>query len=226
MNPKPKPLLDPEDELEELYESGVSTKSTPFAVRFIAALLALVLILLSVQGIEYLIHPSPGKIPTLSAIQPFLGKPDGQAFSSYRPDDLDRVVRDSENTLKLVSNTVASNSCKSGDPVCQSNALFQFVRDNITYVPDPQFHDQLENPLSVLKTGGADCEDMAVLVGGLQKAIGNEARLVFIPGHAYAQVRIPNYKDQWISLEPTCKICKFGEVPTENQLQPMDYEDL
>jgi len=223
-----KPKTTEEDfELEDdLYETSVSTGQTPFAVRFLAAFLILVLILLSVEGIEYFIHPSPSSIPSVADIHDTLPKNQNTPFSSYQPDDLSRILAEAGSAIKQVANRVASASCKSGDLVCQSKALFLFVRDNITYVPDPKFHDQLENPLAVLRTGGADCEDMAVLVGALEQAIGNDSRLVFIPGHAYVQVRIPGYKRQWISLEPTCKTCKFGEVPTDNQLQPTDYQDL
>ena len=95
--------------------------------------------------------------------------------------------------------------------------------DEIIYVPDPKFHDELENPLAVLKTGGADCEDMAVLLVAMQKAIGNEVRLVFVPGHAYAQVKIPKYKNRWLNMEATCKTCSFNEVPTDTLIQKKQF---
>jgi len=198
---------------------------SPF-YRVLAFFAALCLILLSLQGYFYLIHPSPKMNVVLADVQSFISKDLRDPFSSHRPDEISAVLSENENAIKQIANFIAARSCPSGDLVCQTKALFYFVRDQITYVPDAQFHDQLENPLAVLKTGGADCEDMAVLVGALQKAIGNEARLVFIPGHAYAQVKIPGYWNKWYNLETTCKTCKFNDVPTENLIQPKEFLPL
>ena len=137
------------------------------------------------------------------------------------------IMTDTSDTIKQVANYVASTSCKKADQVCQSKALFYFVRDNINYVQDENFHDRLSNPLVTLKTGGADCEDMAVLTLALEKAIGNEARLVFVPGHAYGQIQIPDYKvGKWLNLEPTCKTCEFNELPDSSALARKNYIDL
>lgn len=214
-----------DDELEDFDESHAPQGRSTF-IRFLAVFLAVCLLLLSLEGYFYLIHPEPDTPVALAEAQSFLPNFSNQPFGSHRPDEVRQVLDETRDPIKQVANFIASNACKSGDAVCQSRALFYFVRDQITYVPDPQFHDQLANPLVVLKTGGADCEDMAVLVSALQKAIGNEARLVFVPGHAYAQVRIPRYKDRWLNLEATCKTCKFNELPTDTQLQPKEFVEL
>ena len=68
---------------------------------------------------------------------------------------------------------------------------------------------------------------MAVLLLALEKAIGNEIRLVFIPGHAFAQIRIPKYKgDKWLNLEPTCRTCDFNELPDSSNLARKTYHEL
>jgi len=194
---------------------------------FIALFLAIALFFLSIEGYLYLIHPEPVDVPALSSVQQFLPADSGTPFSSYSSEDLKKVIVDTSDTTKQVANYVASQSCKKADQVCQSKALFNFVRDNIEYVSDPNFHDRLENPLTVLKTGGADCEDMAVLLLALEKSIGNETRLVFIPGHAFAQIRVPNYKgDKWLNLEPTCKTCQFNELPDDSALAKKNYVEL
>ncbi|MBN1258359.1 transglutaminase domain-containing protein [Candidatus Peregrinibacteria bacterium] len=192
----------------------------------IALVVAIALFVLSVEGYFWLIRPEPGLVPALADIQSFLPQNPGQPFLFYKPDDVRRMVADTQDAIKLVANFIAAQSCSKADSVCQSKALFYFVRDNIQYVADAQFHDRLENPLITLKTGGADCEDMAVLLGALEKAIGNDARLVFIPGHAYIQVRVPDYRNKWYSLEVTCKTCKWNQVPDENALQKKTFEEL
>jgi transglutaminase-like putative cysteine protease len=214
------PIIDESEEISG--ESGTHS----FFVRFLAFFLSMCLILLSFEGYFYLIHPEPESVVALADVLPFVHHSPAQTFTPHDPKDIHAVIEATRDPMKQIANYIASNSCKSGDAVCQTKALFNFVRDQITYVPDPQFHDELENPLTVLKTGGADCEDMATLAAALQIAIGNEARLVFVPGHAYAQVRIPNYSDQWLNMETTCKTCKFNEIPTDTQLQEKEFVDL
>ena len=67
---------------------------------------------------------------------------------------------------------------------------------------------------------------MAVLLIALQKAIGNEARLVFVSGHAYAQVKIPDYKNKWLNMEATCKTCSFNEMPTDTLLKKKQFFEI
>ncbi len=211
---------------ETQYEPIEPRKRNPL-YGFLALFTAVALFLLSLEGYFYLIHPEPVDIPALSEVQQFLPSDLDTPFTSYSPEDLKTVIASTSDTLKQVANYVASKSCKKADQVCQSKALFNFVRDNIEYVSDPNFHDSLENPLAVLKTGGADCEDMAVLVLALEKAIGDEARLVFIPGHAYGQIQIPNYKvGKWLNLEATCKTCQFNEIPDDSALARKTYYEL
>lgn len=208
-----------------LFEPIESKKISPF-VRFVASFAALALFLLSIRGYFYLIHPEPIMKMTLSDVQEFLPSDLKEPFSSHQSDEVKNVIRSTSDTIKQIANLIAVDSCRKADSVCQSKALFYFVRDNITYVSDAKFHDQLENPLITLKTGGADCEDMAVLSIALQKAIGNEVRLVFVPGHAYAQVKIPKYKDKWLNMEATCKTCNFNEVPTDTLMQRKKFVEI
>jgi len=209
------------------FENGHIEKITPLWQKVLAVLAALGLILLSIQAYFYLIRPEPVDIPTLEEVAQFLGETSDQPFSSHSPEEVREVVLAIRGDIKQVANFIVSQSCVKFDRLCQSKALFYFVRDQIQYVPDETFHDQLENPLTVLKTGGADCEDMSVLLIALQKAVGNQARLVFVPGHAYAQVSISDYKNgAWVNLEATCDTCQFGELPTDTGLLPATYFDI
>lgn len=211
-----KPKNSPEPEYWEEEELPPPPQNGAFR-KLIAGFTAFIVFILSIEGYFYLIHPEPIVRKTLAEVQTFI-RDDGQtAFTTHQPEEVKNVLMNSAHNLKQIANFIAADSCRTSDSLCQSKALFYFVRDRITYVADPDFHDQLENPLVVLKSGGADCEDMAVLLAGLELAIGNEARLIKIPGHVYTQIRISDYSKKWINLEPTCKSCKFGEIPTENQ---------
>jgi len=198
-----------------------------FLFKLVAVLAALTLLLLSIRASFYWIRPEPVNIPSLEDVAGFLPSDLAEPFSSHRSDDLTQVFETTRPDIKQVANYLAAQSCLKSDRLCQSKALFYFVRDQISYVPDERFHDALENPLVTLKTGGADCEDMAFLLMTLQKAIGNKVRLVLVPGHAYAQVSIPDYKNgRWIDLEATCENCQFGELPNDTALQKKTYIEL
>ncbi len=214
--------LDKDNNHELLYEPTEKSKHSPF-FRLVAVITIISLFFLSVQAYFYLMHPEPKVKLVLIDIQEFLPSDLGKPFASHSAEDIGRMVLESRNVIKQVANKIAADSCSKPDRVCQSKALYYFVRDEIQYVFDAKFHDQLENPLVTLKTGGADCEDMSVLLGVLQKAIGNEVRLVFIPGHVYLQVKIPDYKNRWLNMEVTCDTCSFNEVPTDNLIQKKRY---
>jgi len=212
--------------MQDTGDEIIHKKKSSFVV-FVAMLTAIALFLLSIQAYFYLIRPQPVDIPGLSEVSKLLGNELQEPFSSHRSDEVKRVVTSTRDNIKQVANYISAQSCRKADRVCQSKALFLFVRDEIKYVPDARFHDQLENPMTVLKTGGADCEDMAVLLVALEKAIGNKVRLVFVPGHAYAQVSIPDYRgEKWINLEATCKDCQFGELPNNTAMQKKDYHEI
>ena len=213
------------EEFQSSYEPIKKKKISPF-FRLVAALVAIGLFLISIQGYFYLMHPAPDVRLNLSDIQTYLPGSLDKPFTSHSAKDVKKVASEVSSTIKQVANKVAADSCRTSDIVCQSKALYIFVRDEIRYVPDSKYHDNLENPLITLKTGGADCEDMAVLLSVMQKAIGNDARLVFIPGHVYAQVKIPKYKDKWLNMEATCKTCNFNQVPTDMLLKKKEFVDI
>jgi len=212
---------------ENPIEGGFEPREHGHLYSIAALITAVALFLLSIQAYSLLFHPEPVNIPTLQDVEQFLGEDLDKPFSSHSADKVKEVVASVRSNIKQVANFIAARSCSNADRVCQSKAIFYFVRDEIQYVPDEKFHDRLENPLTVLKTGGADCEDMSVLLIALQKAIGNETRLVFVPGHAFAQVKIPNYKgDSWINMEATCDSCQFGELPNISAIQNKTYFEI
>jgi len=204
------------------YEPIPTRKLNPF-YGLIALFLAILVFGVSLHGYRLLFHPVPKVVIPLIESQELITEMPEHLFGSWR--DLSFIQNDMDQ-IKIIANRIVSRACPGGDNVCQSEATYQFVRDRITYVPDEHFHDALQHPLVTINSGGADCEDMAVLLGLLAKAIGNEARLVHIPGHVYTQIRIPKYKKNWINLDPTCKQCKFGKIPSSSDLQKKDFFEL
>ena len=114
---------------------------------------------------------------------------------------------------------IASKACDQ-NRVCYAKALFYFVRDEIRYISDPPY-EYIQHPEETL-LGGGDCEDQAILLYSFMDSIGIYSRIVIIPGHAYLQVYLPDaarkYRDShgWVSLDPTCAYCDFGEIPIGN----------
>ncbi|MBI5881105.1 transglutaminase domain-containing protein [archaeon] len=195
------------------------TKRNPFSYLLVLVLvLLIILMVVPFYGIK--LDPAPRNIPAFSSVAPqdlaglskeFPGLP-----SDSRSNFLKQLVPDNQ-AVRNMAARIATASCRESD-VCYAKALFYFVRDNIQYVGDPP-NDYLESPFETLYTKGADCDGMAILLANLEMAVGIPTRFAFIPGHVYVQVKIdsaPNkYKenDGWISLDPTCSTCEFGEVP-------------
>jgi len=79
----------------------------------------------------------------------------------------------------------------------QPAAIFDWVNENVAYVPDPIDSEYVSGPDETLRTRGGDCEDLAILIASLCEAVGIPARLVSadLPGagHMLAEVRIGKY---------------------------------
>ena len=67
-------------------------------------------------------------------------------------------------------------------------ALFEYVKKNVTYVPDPSHMsegemvdgDYVAPPVETLDARGGDCDDQAVLIASLFSAVGIENRMRLI----------------------------------------------
>ncbi len=122
-------------------------------------------------------------------------------------------------TLRTAVLEITSQSCKNSE-ICYAKSLFYYTRDIINYIKDPK-RQYVQSPEETL-LGAGDCEDKAILLYMMMKAIDIESRIVIIPGHAYLQVKmpkvLPKYKDKegWVNLDPTCQSCGFGELPPGN----------
>lgn len=107
------------------------------------------------------------------------------------------------------------------DPRAELQALYQFVRDRITFRADIAGVETLQSPRYTLTARAGDCDDKAVLLAALARAVGIPAELAFrvvalnraTPGafsHVYVVARV---QGQAIALDPTYPETPMGWEP-------------
>ena len=110
-----------------------------------------------------------------------------------RAESLQPAVRDL--AARLVGNCAPLSS------VCRASRLFEWVRARMRYVPDPTGTEAIGTPTYHLRNVAAhgstsgDCDDAAVLLAALARAVGLRARFAvasFLPSrrlhHIYAEL--------------------------------------
>jgi len=175
-----------------------------------AGFLILLLVLWIVPHYSVKLDPEPSNIPSLSD----LGEFEAEIIASTEIGDY--IVKD-DPTIKNTATFIAASSCES-NKVCQAKAIYYFVRDEIDYVADPLGEEYWESASTVLANGGGDCESGVILMASLMEANGVNTQVVFVPGHAFLRIFLPEalkrYKQggDWVYLDWTCSNCEFGEV--------------
>ncbi len=202
-------------------EDGIKKDKKP--IYFIISLLIVLLLIITVIPAYYIkIDPRPSNVPTIDEIIPANYSNvivNNTLHGITGTSDYLLLVEADNPLIKQSAVKIATQSCDSGK-VCQAKAIFEFVQDNIEYVSEKD--EYIEMPDEVLITRGADCDGTAVLIASLMQSIGIPTRFVFIPGHVYVQVYLEDalkkYKSEyhWISVDPTCRYCDFGEIPKDN----------
>lgn len=119
----------------------------------------------------------------------------------------------------------------------QARRLYEYVRDEISYIYDPHGIEEVQSPEITIKLRAGDCDDKAVLLAALLISIGFETCFFIAdvdndnyPDHVYVGVYIQgapeiykpfpkkilsdgrNFND-WIPLDPTCEDSDFGIIP-------------
>lgn len=183
----------------------------------IALLLVLMFVLWYIPYDAITLDPEPKNIPKLSDFS------FEERYTAYQnvssPYEYPLLLTPFDSQIKRVADKIAVQSCYSNERVCFAKALFYFVRDNFDYVNDPLSFEYVKSAQESLLSQGGDCDDASVLLANLMRALGIETRFVFIPGHVYLQIYLPEavqkYKEEqhWINLDATCKNCAFGEIP-------------
>ena len=201
-------------EIEQEKEDVRKSKDVVWWI--LGPVLALLVIMMIVPFYGVRLDPEPKNIPSITDILP-----QDIVLNRNISQDYQELVNPFDSVIRQIASQVASQSCKE-NKICQSKAIYYFVRDSIDYVSDPIAKEYLEEPREVLKTQAADCESHAIALAALEESIGVDSQLVFIPGHAFVRIRLPEarnkYKqpDGWIYLDTTCNSCNFGEIPYYN----------
>lgn len=85
--------------------------------------------------------------------------------------------------------------------VHQIAAAYDWVRENIEYVSD-NGGDYWQSVEETLEARGGDCEDHAILMASIVKALGGNARVNIISGHAFPTVFVGSDQNGvWLSLK-------------------------
>jgi|GEM_PF-622775 len=201
------------------YEKDDEEKKNPFAY-LIVGILIVIIVFMAIPYYAIKLDPEPKMIPLISDVSPYgLDKlvSENPGIRKGVRDDMLNMLMPDHPVIHNLAAKIATMSCKQ-DRVCYAKAMFYFVRDNIQYVNDPP-HDFYESPFEILYARGADCDGMSILLANLLISVGMPVRFAYIPEHVYVQIKLNDapkkYKEEdgWISLDPTCSECVFGEVP-------------
>jgi len=103
----------------------------------------------------------------------------------------------------------------SGDLDDAISAIFEFVRDNVTYTPDPEDRELFISPrimVELIREGRAygDCDDMSLFTASLLSSIGYRTKIIVLAleddeyDHAIAAVWSEDLQD-WIWLDTASK---------------------
>lgn len=105
------------------------------------------------------------------------------------------------------------------DPMAAARAIYEWVRRNIRYVPDPVEKETVRPANVILKVGAGDCDDInGVLIPSLLGTIGISSRGVTVAAapesddfsHIYAEALIGS---QWVPMDAARPQVVFGQAP-------------
>jgi transglutaminase-like putative cysteine protease len=208
-----------DEHIEEVTEEKEPWYKGP--IKYIMAVFLLLLIVLWYFPRESIkLDPEPSLIPTVEDVLPAeFGF--NESVEIKNRDDFYKYIKPNDPVIKQIANKISTIACD-GNQVCQSKAIYYFVRDNIEYVADPLGFEYVENPKEALYTKASDCEGGTILLASLLGAIGLDYELVFIPSHVFLKVRLnralKRYKiGDFVYLDWTCKTCEFGELPLSDK---------
>ncbi len=212
--------------MEELNEEENRTSPIKY---IIAIFLILLLVLWLVPKYAITIDPEPKNIPTIDSLDlSNLQLPETkQEINSNQ--DWKIYITSTDPEIRNIAIQISTSSCPESARTCYAKALYYFTQNNIDYINDPNKFEYAETPEETLLTKRADCDGHALLLASLLESIGFETRLITIPGHMYLQVSIEEasstYKKEssWIDLDPTCKTCKFSELPYTSLNKEVSY---
>jgi len=200
---------------------------TPLRI-ILAIILLLMLVLSIIPYYSIKLDPNPEKIPSVEDVVPEWDY-GNYSIEINKKEDYGKFVRPEE--TKIVADRIASISCD-GNKICQAKAMYYFIRNNYDYISDPEENEYIEDPKEFLSVGGGDCESGTIALASLLEGIGIRTQIVFVPNHAYLRIYLPDILDRykmnnnWVYLDWTCKICEFGQIPSQHINENAYYLDV
>lgn len=198
----------------ELEEEELERKS-PLRI-ILALLLVFMLLVLFIPIYKLKVDPEPNheKIPSLNTILTELALVKVSKASPLK--SIDEILSiESMPIIREAAVKISTSACKNSK-ICYVKALYYFSRDKIKYVEDPA-KEYIQHPAETLVTGGGDCEDKALILAYLLKAINVPSRICLTHNHAFIEAWLPEaragYKteDDWIALDATSQL-DFGKI--------------
>ena len=194
----------------------------------LAVFLALMVVAMVVPYYGIKLDPEPKYIATIEEVLPTEFEIENISRSINKKQDFLRFLNPSDPIIKQIADKVVSKSGCGNNRVCYSKSLFYFVKNNFFYINDPP-DEYIKTSRETLKSGGGDCDDHSVLLANLLQSIGVSTRFTFVPRHVYIEAYLPDaiwrYKKDggWISLDPTCKPCNFGDISIKSSTDDKRY---
>jgi len=148
----------------------------------------------------------------------------------YILDEIEDGIKDTR-IHELVSRIMKEANVASRDYEGESEAIFNWVRQNIRYTLDPTGIELFRKPVRTVELGQADCDDMSILICALLGSIGHVLILRIIgvtskqPEHIYPVDLLPPDNPEFeLALDAT-RPEEIGWEISENQWKfHKDYE--
>jgi len=156
-----------------------------------------------------------------------------QAYGGYKLLPLPPGTAGIERTLKHMADFVRADcrnqavrtiaesitaDCGDHDFDAEIEALFRYVRDEVTFRRDPVDLERVSGAMGTLQSKVGDCDDKVVLLATLLCALGHESRFAVVSqgtngewDHVYLEI---GTKSGWLPADPTSKSAQLGwETP-------------
>jgi len=138
--------------------------------------------------------------------------PDGDQGTRKTLDNMRRLADEGSRDLAVrgtAASVVRSSGAPPHNPLAQTQALFEYVRDCIFFLSDPAGTEWLQSPRYTLASGAGDCDDRATLLASMLRSIGitSQFKVVAVDparrdtfSHVYL---VANVMGRPVALDPT-----------------------
>ncbi|MFH1226836.1 MAG: transglutaminase-like domain-containing protein [Planctomycetota bacterium] len=106
-----------------------------------------------------------------------------------------------------IATDIALKGSRSKDYFRRAEALFNWVRKSIAYMPDPAGVEMIQDPFYTIARGAGDCDDHTVLLAALAQAVGFSVRFKTIGtrnrdefNHVFPEIFVSG---KWLSADTT-----------------------